>query len=165
MLRETRSPTVPRPSTVTSKTPVEPLRARAASPPSSDVFGTICLSQTGPSEGKCWGEGKNTTPRSKPSPVSLHQPLARCLRQSRCFDGGKTIGSSHPSSNTLQDEGPRRGRPAPRPRRTRRPTWNSAHCNRPRAAGCVMGPICKCFYVMTICNPALWEYSGSDLGA
>ena len=40
MLRETRSPTVPRPSTVTSKTPTEPLRARVASPPSSDVFGT-----------------------------------------------------------------------------------------------------------------------------
>jgi hypothetical protein len=40
MLRETRSPTVPRPSTVTSKTPAEPLRARAASPPSSDAFGT-----------------------------------------------------------------------------------------------------------------------------
>jgi hypothetical protein len=39
-LRETRSLTVPRPSTVTSKTPAEPLRARAASPPSSDVFGT-----------------------------------------------------------------------------------------------------------------------------
>jgi hypothetical protein len=39
-LRETRSPTVLRPSTVTSKTPVEPFRARAASPPSSDAFGT-----------------------------------------------------------------------------------------------------------------------------
>jgi hypothetical protein len=39
-LRETRSPTVPRPSTVTSKTPAEPLRSRAASPPSSDAFGT-----------------------------------------------------------------------------------------------------------------------------
>src|SRR5688572_22245289 len=39
-LRETRNPTVRRPSTVTSKTPAEPLRARAASPPSSDVFGT-----------------------------------------------------------------------------------------------------------------------------
>jgi hypothetical protein len=37
-LRETRNPTVRRPSTVTSKTPAEPLRARAASPPSSDVF-------------------------------------------------------------------------------------------------------------------------------
>jgi hypothetical protein len=39
-LRETRSPTLPRPSTVTSKTPAEPLRARAASPPSSDAFST-----------------------------------------------------------------------------------------------------------------------------
>jgi hypothetical protein len=39
-LRETHSPTVPRPSTVTSKTLAEPLRTRAASPPSSDVFGT-----------------------------------------------------------------------------------------------------------------------------
>jgi hypothetical protein len=39
-LRETHSPTVRCQSTVMSKTPVEPLRARAASPPSSDVFGT-----------------------------------------------------------------------------------------------------------------------------
>jgi hypothetical protein len=39
-LRETRNPTVPRQSTVMSKTPAGPLRARAASPPSSDVFGT-----------------------------------------------------------------------------------------------------------------------------
>jgi hypothetical protein len=39
-LRETRSPTVRCQSTVMSKTPAEPLRARAASPPSSDVFGT-----------------------------------------------------------------------------------------------------------------------------
>jgi hypothetical protein len=39
-LRETRSPTVRCQSTVMSKPPAEPLRARAASPPSSDVFGT-----------------------------------------------------------------------------------------------------------------------------
>jgi hypothetical protein len=39
-LRETRNSTVSRPSTVTSKTPAEPLRARAASTPSSDAFGT-----------------------------------------------------------------------------------------------------------------------------
>jgi hypothetical protein len=38
-LRETRNPTVRGQSTVTSKTPAEPLRARAASPPSSDIFG------------------------------------------------------------------------------------------------------------------------------
>jgi hypothetical protein len=36
--RETRNPTVRRQSTVMSKTPAEPLRARAASPPSSDAF-------------------------------------------------------------------------------------------------------------------------------
>jgi hypothetical protein len=28
-------------------------------------------------------------------------PFARCLRQSRCTNGGKTTGSLHPSSNTL----------------------------------------------------------------
>jgi hypothetical protein len=32
-------------------------------------------------------------------------PFARCLRQSRCTNGGKTTGSLHPSSNTPQDEG------------------------------------------------------------
>jgi hypothetical protein len=39
-LRETRNPTVRRQSTVISKTPAEPLRARAASPPSCDAFDT-----------------------------------------------------------------------------------------------------------------------------
>jgi hypothetical protein len=39
-LQETRISTVRRQSTVMSKTPEEPLRARVASPPSSDVFGT-----------------------------------------------------------------------------------------------------------------------------
>jgi hypothetical protein len=45
-------------------------------------------------------------------------PFARCLRQSRCTNGGKTTGSLHPSSNMPQDEGLRRGRPIPRPRPT-----------------------------------------------
>jgi hypothetical protein len=49
-------------------------------------------------------------------------PFARCLRQSRCTNGDKTTGSLHPSSNTLQDEGLRRGRSVSRPRPTRRPT-------------------------------------------
>jgi hypothetical protein len=39
-LRETHSPTVRCQSTVMSKTPAGPLQARAASSPSSDVFGT-----------------------------------------------------------------------------------------------------------------------------
>jgi hypothetical protein len=92
-------------------------------------------------------------------------PFARCLRQSRCTNGGEATNGFHPSSTTLQDEGLRRGRPVPCPRPTRRPTWNSAHCNRTRVVECITGPICKGFSVMTVCNPALWEYSGDDLGA
>jgi hypothetical protein len=92
-------------------------------------------------------------------------PFARCLHRSRRTNGGEATGSFHPSSNTPQDEGLRRGRPVSRPRPTRRPMWNSAHCNRPRTAKCITGPICRGFSVMTVCNPALWEYSGDDLGA
>jgi hypothetical protein len=40
-------------------------------------------------------------------------PFARCLRQSRCTNGGEMTGGFHPSSTTLQDEGLRRGRPRP----------------------------------------------------
>jgi hypothetical protein len=68
-------------------------------------------------------------------------PFARCLHQSRCTNGGETAGSLHPSSNTLQDEGLRRGRGMERPRPTRRPTCDSAHCNRPRVAAVHYGPI------------------------
>jgi hypothetical protein len=50
--------------------------------------------------------------------------------------------------------------PVPRPRRTRRPTWNSAQCNRPRASECVTGPICKGFSVMAVCNPAYGNIPG-----
>jgi hypothetical protein len=92
-------------------------------------------------------------------------PFARCLCRSRRTNGGKATGSFHPSPNTLQDKGLRRGRSVSRPRPARRPTWNSAHCNRPRVAECITGPICKGFSVMTVCNPALWEYSGDDLGS
>jgi hypothetical protein len=67
-------------------------------------------------------------------------PFARCLRQSRCTNRGKTTGSLHPSSNTPQDEGLRRGHPIPWPRPTRRPTCDSTHCNRPRVAAVHYGP-------------------------
>jgi hypothetical protein len=40
-------------------------------------------------------------------------PFVRCLRQSRCTNGGETTGEFHPSSTTLQDEGLQRGRPRP----------------------------------------------------
>jgi hypothetical protein len=45
-------------------------------------------------------------------------PFARCLRQSRCDNGSKATSSSHPSSDKLQDEGLRQGRPVLRPRPT-----------------------------------------------
>jgi hypothetical protein len=44
--------------------------------------------------------------------------FARCLCQSRCDNGSKATGSSHPSSDKLQDEGQRRGRLVLRPRPT-----------------------------------------------
>jgi hypothetical protein len=79
--------------------------------------------------------------------------------------GSRTTGEVHPSSSTLQDEGPRRRRPVPRPHSTWRPIWDSAHCNRPRTEKCVTSPICNSFSVMTVCNPPLWEYSGDRLSA
>jgi hypothetical protein len=101
---------------------------------------------------QCWGEGEDATLRSS-------------LRQSRCTNGGKTTGGVHPSSSTLQDEGLRRRRPVPRPHPTWRPTWDSAHCNRPHTEKCVRGPICNGFSIMTVYNPSLWEYSGDSPGA
>jgi hypothetical protein len=92
--------------------------------------------------GACWGEGEDATLRSS-------------IRLSRCTDGSKTTVEVHPSSSTLQDEGPRRRRPVPRPHPTWRPTWDSAHCNRPRTEKCVTGLICNGFSVMTVCNPPL----------
>jgi hypothetical protein len=74
-------------------------------------------------------------------------------------------GRVHPSSSTLRDEGLRRRRPVPGPHPTWRPTWDSAHCNRPHAEKCVMGSICNGFCVMTVCNPPLWEYSRDSPGA
>jgi hypothetical protein len=92
-------------------------------------------------------------------------PFARCLRQSRCTNGGETTGGFHPSSTSCKTKAYDEVAHVPRPRRTRRPTWNSAHCNSPREAKCITGLICNGFYVMTVCNPTLWEYSGDSLGA
>jgi hypothetical protein len=62
-------------------------------------------------------------------------------------------------------KGLRQGRPVPRPHPTRRPTWDSAHCNMPRTEKCVTGPTCNGFSIKTVCNPPLWEYSGDSPGA
>jgi hypothetical protein len=78
---------------------------------------------------------------------------------------GKMTGAAYPSSSSLQDEGLRRSLSIPRPHPTWRPTWDSAHCNRPRTEKRVTGPICNSFSVMTVYNPPLWEYSGDSPGA
>jgi hypothetical protein len=73
-------------------------------------------------------------------------------------------GAGHPSSSSLQDEGLRRSLPILRPHPTWRPTWDSAHCNRPLTEKRVMGLICNSFSIMTVCNPPLWEYSRDSPG-
>jgi hypothetical protein len=125
-----------------SKTPTEPLQERAASPPSSDAFDTRRIGRTGPSEGKCWGEGEDATLRSKPSPVSLHQRRRRLvdstLRPTR--QRTKTYGEVAPSRGVAQHEGPRAIRPI---------------ITGPALSLCITGLNCKGFSVITVCNPAL----------
>jgi hypothetical protein len=41
----------------------------------------------------------------------------------------------------------------------------AAHRDRPRMEKRVTGLICNGFFVMTVCNPPLWEYSRDNLGA
>jgi hypothetical protein len=76
----------------------------------------------------------------------------------------RSTGEVHPSSSTPQDEGLRWSHPFPRPHPTWRPTWDSAHFNRPRAETCVTSLICNGFSVMTVYNPPLWEYFGDSPG-
>jgi hypothetical protein len=92
-------------------------------------------------------------------------PFARSLRQPRCTDEGKTT-----------------GRPTLRPTRRRTKACDEvvSSCDLARHGGprmirpIVTGParpprftslICKGLPVITVCNPALWEYSGDNLGA
>jgi hypothetical protein len=136
------------PSTVTSKTPAGPLRVRAASPPSSDVFGTRWLSRTGPSEGKCWGEGEDATLHAKSSSPRYTNECetigAAALRPLHCKAKARL----------------RRSLLVPRPHLVRGPTSNSAHCNGPRVGKHITGLICNNFSVMTVYNLPLREYSG-----
>jgi hypothetical protein len=60
--------------------------------------------------------------------------------------------AAHPSPSSLQDEGLRRSLSIPRPHPTWRPTWDSAHYNRPRTDRRVTNLICNSFSVMTVCN-------------
>jgi hypothetical protein len=92
-------------------------------------------------------------------------PFARCLRRPRCTNGGKTT-----------------GRLTLRPTRRRTKTCDEVvssydlvqhggpHVIRPIVIGPawtlrITGLICKGLPVITVCNPALWEYFGDNLGA
>jgi hypothetical protein len=91
-------------------------------------------------------------------------PFARGLRRSRWSNGNKTAGrdtlrpirhrmktcdEAVPPCGLVQHGGPRVSRPI-----VTGPAWP------PR----VTGLICKGIHVITVCNPALWEYSGDNLG-
>ena len=91
-------------------------------------------------------------------------PFARSLRCSRCSDRDKTgrdtlrvyrtrrrlATKGIPQCGLVQLRGPRAIRPI-----VTGPAWP------PR----VTGLICKGIPVITVCNPALWEYSGDNLGS
>jgi hypothetical protein len=102
-------------------------------------------------EPECWSEGRDATLRSK-SPL-----LSRCSdRQSRQGHPSldrhqtKTGDEGIPQCGLTQLRGPRAIRPI-----VTGPAWP------PR----VTGLICKGIHVITVCNPALWEYSGDNLGS
>jgi hypothetical protein len=91
-------------------------------------------------------------------------PFARGLRRTRCANGDNTTGRltlrliRHrtktcdevvSSSDLVQNGGPRAIWPI-----VIGPAWPLR----------VTGLICKGLPVITVCNPALWEYSGDNLG-
>jgi hypothetical protein len=91
-------------------------------------------------------------------------PFARCHRRPRCTNGDKTTGRltlrpTHHQTKTcdevisscdlVQHGGPRVIRPI-----ITGPTWPLR----------ITGLICKGLPVITVCNPALWEYSEDNLG-
>jgi hypothetical protein len=91
-------------------------------------------------------------------------PFARSLRRTRCANGDKTTGrltlrlirrrtktcdEVGSSCDLVQNGGPRTIRPI-----VTGPAWPLR----------VTGLICKGLPVITVCNPALWEYSRDNLG-
>jgi hypothetical protein len=98
----------------------------------------------------CWGEGKDATLRSRPSLQSLvrrrqngQDTLRLIWHQTKACD------SVIPPHGLVWLRGPRVIRPI-----VTGPAW----------ALRVTGLICKGIPVITVCNPALWEYSGDNLG-
>jgi hypothetical protein len=81
-------------------------------------------------------------------PTETRRLAASTLRPIRCKT--KAYDEVAPSRGLVQREGPRRIQPI-----VTGPTWPLR----------ITGPVCEGFSVMTVCNPALWEYSGNNLGA
>jgi hypothetical protein len=78
-------------------------------------------------------------------------PPARSLRRSRSVrHQTKACDEVLPPCGLVQFGGPRAIRPI-----VTGPAWPP----------CVTGLICKGIPVITVCNPALWEYSGDNLGS
>jgi hypothetical protein len=130
------------------------LPAHAASPPPVTTAGDPHLDAT------------TRDPRTSPDVGAKAKtpPFARCLRQPRCTNGDKTTGrltlcpTCHwtkacdevvPSRGLVQHGGPRVIRPIV-----------TGHAWPLR----ITGLICKGLPVITVCNPALWEYSRDNLG-
>jgi hypothetical protein len=82
------------------------------------------------------------------APTETRRLADSTLRLTHCRT--KAYDEVAPSHGLVQHEGPRPIRPI-----VRGPAWPLR----------IMGLICKGFNVITVCNPALWEYSGGNLGA
>jgi hypothetical protein len=99
------------------------------------------------------GEGEDATLRLMPLPISLHQRRQED-RHTPPFvqhaDGRRPMARSPHPAALVQPEGPRAIRPI-----VTGPAWPLR----------ITGLICKGFSVITVCNPALREYSGDNLGA
>jgi hypothetical protein len=93
----------------------------------------------------CLGEGEDATLRSMPFLLQLaDSTLHPMRRRTKAYD------KVAPSRGLVQHGGPR-------------VIWPIVTC--PAWPLRITGLICKGFPVITVCNPALWEYSGDNLGA
>jgi hypothetical protein len=82
------------------------------------------------------------------APTETRRPADSTLRHMRRRT--KAYDEVAPSRGLVQHRGPRVIRPI-----VTGPAWPLR----------ITGLICKGFHVITVCNPALWEYSGDNLGA
>jgi hypothetical protein len=101
----------------------------------------------------CWGEGEDATLRSKafatPAATTETRRLANSTLRST-HQETKAYGEVAFSRDLVQHGGPRVIRPI-----VIGPAWPLR----------ITGLVCKGLPVIIVCNPALWEYSGDNLGA